>query len=75
MESYGEYQYTESKLSTTIGGAAIITPSSNLNWNNLQNVPTGLNDGDELDILDSTAPVVKLSVGMGRIGPVFRTIH
>ena len=48
-----KYQYTESKLRTTIGGAAILTPSSNLNWNNLQNVPTGLNDGDELDILDS----------------------
>ena len=26
---------------------------SNLIWNNLRNVPTGLNDGDELDILDS----------------------
>lgn len=40
--------------STQIGGAAILTPNSNLNWNNLQNVPTGLADGDELDLLDSS---------------------
>ncbi len=39
---------------TIIGGAAILTPSSNLNWNNLQNVPTGLSDGDELDLLDAS---------------------
>lgn len=38
---------------TQIGGAAILTPASNLNWNNLQNVPTGLADGDELDLLDA----------------------
>ena len=54
VESYVESTSTLNLNSnTTIGGAAILTPSSNLNWNNLQNVPTGLNDGDELDILDS----------------------
>ena len=54
VESYVESTNTLNlNSSTTIGGAAILTPSSNLNWNNLQNVPTGLNDGDELDILDS----------------------
>ena len=53
-------QYIESSTTvnlnanTQIGGAAILTPNSNLNWNNLQNVPTGLADGDELDILDAS---------------------
>jgi hypothetical protein len=39
--------------STTIGNAAILTPNSNLNWFNLQNIPVGIEDGDELDLLDS----------------------
>ena len=54
VESYVESTSTLNlNSSTTIGGASILTPSSNLNWNNLQNVPTGLDDGDELDLLDS----------------------
>lgn len=54
VESYVESTSTLNlNSSTTIGGSTILTPSSNLNWNNLQNVPTGLADGDELDILDS----------------------
>ena len=54
VESYVESTSTLNlNSSTTIGGASILTPSSNLNWNNLQNVPTGLADGDELDLLDS----------------------
>ena len=54
VESYVESTSTLNlNSSTTIGGSSILTPSSNLNWNNLQNVPTGLNDGDELDLLDS----------------------
>ena len=54
VESYVESTSTLNLNSNTqIGGASILTPTSNLNWNNLQNVPTGLADGDELDILDS----------------------
>ena len=54
VESYIEGTSTLNlHANTQIGGSAILTPSSNLNWNNLQNVPTGLADGDELDILDA----------------------
>jgi len=54
VESFVESTSTLNLNSNTqIGGASILTPSSNLNWNNLQNVPTGLADGDELDLLDS----------------------
>ena len=55
VESYIESTSTLNLNSNTkIGGASILTPNSNLNWNNLQNVPTGLDDGDELDLLESS---------------------